>query len=77
MIVEELVVVLLQIIGHNVRMRFVGDRFQDFTETTTRHFKETRWALYQLGKILIVLIIWLMRCLHMLLVILNIFHNIR
>ena len=77
MIVEELVVVLLQIIGHNVRMRFVGDRFQDFIETITRHFKETRWALYQLGKILIVLIIWLMRCLHMLLVILNIFHNIR
>ena len=31
MIVKELVVVLLQIIGHDVRMRFVGDRFQDST----------------------------------------------
>ncbi|RVW22028.1 uncharacterized protein LOC104877720 isoform X1 [Vitis vinifera] len=51
--VEEAVAMFLLIVGHNVRMRVVADRFQHSTETVARHFKEVRRALCRLGKILI------------------------
>ncbi|XP_059597509.1 uncharacterized protein LOC100853548 [Vitis vinifera] len=51
--VEEAVAMFLLIVGHNVRMRVVVDRFQHSTETIARHFKEVRRALCRLGKILI------------------------
>nr|CAN69600.1 hypothetical protein VITISV_007656 [Vitis vinifera] len=51
--VEEAVAMFLLIVGHNVRMRVVVDRFQHFIETVARHFKEVRHALCRLGKILI------------------------
>ncbi|RVW82916.1 L10-interacting MYB domain-containing protein [Vitis vinifera] len=38
--VEEAVAMFLLIVGHNVRMRVVADRFQHSTETVARHFKE-------------------------------------
>ena len=52
-IVEEAVAMFLLIVGHNVRMRVVADRFQHSTETFAQHFKEVRRALCRVGKILI------------------------
>ena len=51
--VEEAVAMFLLIIGHNVRMRVLTNRFQHSIETVTRHFKEVKCALCRLGKILI------------------------
>ncbi|KAL6336580.1 hypothetical protein AAG906_025135 [Vitis piasezkii] len=38
--VEEAVTMFLLIVGHNVRMRVVANRFQHSTKTVARHFKE-------------------------------------
>ena len=43
--VEEAVAMFLLIVGHNVRMRVVADRFQHSTKTVARHFKEVRHTL--------------------------------
>ena len=50
-IIEVAIVMFLLIVGHNVRIRVVVDRFQNSTEIITRHFKEVRCALSQLSKI--------------------------
>ena len=54
-IVEETIVMFLLIIGHNVRMRVVIDRFQHSTKIIARYFKEVRRALCRPDKILILL----------------------
>ena len=54
-IVEETIVMFLLIIGHNVRMRVVIDRFQHPTKILARYFKEVRRALCRPDKILILL----------------------
>ena len=51
--IEEVVVMFLLIGGYNVRIKVVANRFQHSIKTITRHFKEVRWALCWLGKILI------------------------
>ena len=51
--VEETITMFLLIVGYNVRMRVVVNRFQHSTKTVIRHFKEVRYPLCRLGKILI------------------------
>ena len=51
--VEEAVGMFLLIVGHNVRMRVIADRFQHSTETVDRQFKETVRAICRLGKFII------------------------
>ena len=51
--IEETVAMFLLIVGHNVKMRVIADRFQHSIDTATWHFKEVRHALCRVGKILI------------------------
>ena len=51
--VEEAVGMFLLIVGHNVRIRVIADRFQHSTETVDRQFKETVRAICRLGKFII------------------------
>ena len=75
--VEEAIAMFLLIVGHNVRMRVVVNRFQHSTETIAQHFKEVRRALCRLYKILICSTNMANECIHMLSIILNIFHGLR
>ncbi|XP_060671942.1 uncharacterized protein LOC125424111 isoform X2 [Ziziphus jujuba] len=51
--VEEALAMFLIIIGHNVGMRLIADRFQHSLETVDRHFTLTLRAICRLGKELI------------------------
>ena len=75
--VEEAVAMFFPMVGHDVRMRVVVYRFQHPIDTIARHLKEVRWALCRLYKILICPTNMANECIHMLLVILNIFHGLR
>ena len=50
---EEVVGMFLLIVGHNVRIRVIVDRFQHSTEIVERQFKETVKAICCLGKFII------------------------
>ena len=50
---EEAVGMFLLIVGHNVRIRVIVDRFQHSTETVDRQFKETVRAICRLEKFII------------------------
>ncbi|KAK9991338.1 hypothetical protein SO802_026323 [Lithocarpus litseifolius] len=47
------VAMLLFILGHNIRMRCVADRFQHSTETVSRHFRRVLRALHSYARHLI------------------------
>ncbi|KAL0017683.1 hypothetical protein SO802_004752 [Lithocarpus litseifolius] len=51
--VEEPVGMFQLIVGHNVRIRVIADRFQHSTETVDRQFKEIVRAICRLGKFII------------------------
>ncbi|KAL0007179.1 hypothetical protein SO802_008681 [Lithocarpus litseifolius] len=51
--VEEVVGMFLLIVGHNVRIRLIADRFQHSTEIVDRQFKEIVRAICRLGKFII------------------------
>ena len=51
--VEEVVGMFLLIVGHNVRIRVIADRFQHSTEIVDRQFKETVRAICCLGKFIL------------------------
>ena len=40
--IEDVVIMFLLIVGYNVRMKVVANRFQHSIKTITRHFKEVR-----------------------------------
>ena len=50
---EEAVGMFLLIVGHNVRIRVIADRFQHSTEIVDKKFKETVRAICYLGKFII------------------------
>ncbi|KAM6582817.1 hypothetical protein CsatB_009819 [Cannabis sativa] len=48
--VEESVAIFLMIVGQNMRMRLIADRFQHSLETIDRHFRLTLKAICKLGQ---------------------------
>ena len=51
--VQEAVAIFLYIVGHNTRMRPVGEIFQHSTEIVSRKFRKVLWAVHTYGQHLI------------------------